>query len=131
MSTSSRSGRSGSVLSLEAHVAVQQRASGRVHDRAVDDDAGVAHEPVEERPEARVLAEGRGTRRARGLQDVGGLVEELAGEEPPLVRGVPEGEPRQRGQVRGGRDGDHQEDDEGEAEQLTGAGAQRHGHSLR
>ncbi len=114
-------------LSLEGRVAVQQRAPARVDDRAVDDDARIAHEPVEERPEARVLAEGRGTRGARGLQDVGGLVEELAGEEPPLVRRVPEREPRERGKVRGGRDGDHEEDDEREAEQLARAGAQSHG----
>ena len=118
--------------SLEGHVAVQQCAPARVDDRAVDDDARVAHEPVEERPEARVLAEGRGPGGARDLQDVGGLVEELAGEEPPLVRRAAEGEPRERGKVRGGRDGDHEEDDKREPEQLARPGAQSHGaHSLR
>ena len=106
---------------------MEQRPSGRVDDRAVDDDAGVAHEPVEQGPQARVLAEGRGPGGAGGLQHVGGLVEELAREEPTLVRRVPEREPRERGEVRGGRDGDHQEDDEGEAEQLARPGAQRHG----
>ena len=111
---------------------MQECAPARVDDRAVDDDARIAHEPIEERPEARVLAEGGGTRGARGLQDVGGLVEELAGEEPPLVRRVPERDPRERGKVRGGHDGHHEEDDEREAEQLAGAGAQSHeAHSLR
>ena len=108
---------------------MQQCAPARVDDRAVDDDPRVAHEPVEERPEARILAEGGGTRGARGLQDVGGLVEELTGEEPALVRRAPEREPRERGEVRGGRDGDHEEDDEGEAEQLARPGAQSHGGS--
>ncbi len=47
------------LLSLQGGVAVKKRPSLRVDDRAVHDDARVAHEPVEQRPEARIAAEGR------------------------------------------------------------------------
>ena len=105
---------------------MKERTPLRIDDGAVHDDARVAHEPVEERPEARVATEGCRPLGTRRLENVGRLVKELAREEVALVRRVPERQARERREVRQRRDRDHEEDDEGEAEKLARAGAQSH-----
>jgi hypothetical protein len=53
-------------------------------------------------------------------------MEELARKEATFLSRVLERDPRDRGEVRRGRDGNHQQDEEGEADELPGAGAQGH-----
>ena len=65
-------------------------------------------------------------RRSGHLQDVRSLMQQLAREQASLVRGAPEREPRQGREVRGCRDRDDEQDDEGETEQLARASAQGH-----
>ncbi len=114
------------LLTLEARVVNHERPALRVDDRAVHDHPGVTDDAVQQRAETRVVPEGRRPGRTRRLQNMGGLMKELAREEVALVRRAAEREPRQGGEVRGRRDRDHEQDDEGEAEELPRPGAQRH-----
>ena len=62
--------------------------------------------------------------RPYGLDDVGGLVEELPREETALVGGAAQGEPGEGREVRRRRHRHDEEDDQREAEELAGTGAQ-------